>query len=88
MDQQSRHLSFHLCLPLLGDESLANAKGDARFVHGLVGCYGHVDLVSHAKQEQPPLCTIDGDLSNELIFTHSGRLREESIIGNPSGDYE
>lgn len=45
------YLGLHLCLSLFRDERLPNTKGNARLIHGLVRGYGHMDLVSHAKEK-------------------------------------
>lgn len=62
------HLGLHFCFALLSDECLPNAEGDARLVHRLVRSYGHVDLVSHAKQQQPSFRTVDSYLSDQLVL--------------------
>lgn len=40
----------------------------------LVSCDGHAHLVAHTQQQQTTLCTVDGDLTDQLVKALSIQL--------------
>lgn len=67
----SSHLGLHFRFALLGDKRLPHAKGYARLVHGLVRRNGHVDLISHAQQQQSPFRAVYCHLPDQLVFRNT-----------------
>lgn len=58
---------FHVSLDLLRQQPLPHAKSYAAFIQSLVGSNSRLNFVPDAEEEQTPLGTVDGHLSDQLI---------------------
>lgn len=62
---------LHVRLALLSLQGFSHAKGHTALVQCLVSSNGHTDFVSHTQQQQSSLSTVDGYLSDQLIYRQS-----------------
>lgn len=59
---------LHVSLALLGLQRFPHTESHTAFIQRLVGSDSHLNLISNPQQQQTPLSTVDGHLSDQLIL--------------------
>lgn len=75
---------LHVGLALLSLQRFPHPESHAAFVQRLVGGESHLDLVSNPQQQQTPLGTVDGHLSDQLILEKEEKLAATERPGERS----
>lgn len=59
---------LHVSLALLSLQCFPHTESHTAFIQRLVGSDSHLNLISNPQQQQTPLSTVDGHLSDQLIL--------------------